>query len=323
VIEAHESGAEAEFRAGRPKAVIESRGSGSDAELAALAAGRHGLVRVEEAHAVGLTADAVRHRRGRGRLHLIHCGVLAVGHPGLTPHARGLAAVLACGSGALLAARDAAILWELLPPDPEGEPCPPVHVVRDGTHRRAPSGVRLHHVAPLTAADRRVRHGIPVTAPIRTLLDLAAFGSPTDLARAVAEAHARRLVDPGALLRRARHRRGAAALRDLLEPDPTVSRSEAERLLLALVERAGLPRPLTNVRVAGFEVDAFWPDRGLVVEVDGYAFHSSRWAFERDRLRDQAMQAAGHRVLRVTWRQLTRDSMALAVRLARALDTSV
>jgi very-short-patch-repair endonuclease len=146
---------------------------------------------------------------------------------------------------------------------------------------------------------------------------------PRELERAVGEAYAQRLVRVADLkVIAASSRRGSAALRAVLVDSPSLTRSEAERRLLALTRRAGLPRPRTNVRVGGHEVDALWPDQWLIVEVDGYAFHSARAAFERDRLRDADLQAAGYRVLRITWRQLDGGSEALAARLGAALHGS-
>jgi very-short-patch-repair endonuclease len=101
--------------------------------------------------------------------------------------------------------------------------------------------------------------------------------------------------------------------------NPAFTRSEAERRLLALIRAAGLPPPRTNVHVGPYEVDFLWPAHRLVVEVDGFAFHSSRAAFERDRRRDADLQARGLRVTRVTWRQLEREPHAVVARLAAAL----
>ena len=98
-----------------------------------------------------------------------------------------------------------------------------------------------------------------------------------------------------------------------------MTRSEAERRLLALIRRARLPIPRTNVRIGRHEVDFHWPEQRLVLEVDGYAFHSSRRAFERDRLRDAELQALGQRVMRATWRQIEREPQALLVLIAGAL----
>ncbi|MFZ0041498.1 MAG: DUF559 domain-containing protein [Solirubrobacteraceae bacterium] len=98
-----------------------------------------------------------------------------------------------------------------------------------------------------------------------------------------------------------------------------MTRSKAERLLLALINEAELPRPMTNVRLHGYEVDFLWRAEKLVVEVDGHRFHGHRAAFERDRKRDQVLTAAGYRVIRVTWRQLEHEPVAVAVRIAQAL----
>ena len=111
----------------------------------------------------------------------------------------------------------------------------------------------------------------------------------------------------------------AGALRRLLEARPTLTRSEAERRLLALVRLAGLPLPETNVRLGRHEVDVLWRENRLVVEVDGYAYHAGREAFERDRRRDADLQAAGHRVIRVTWRRIVNEPEALIATLAQAL----
>ena len=116
-------------------------------------------------------------------------------------------------------------------------------------------------------------------------------------------------------------RPGARPLRAVLELEkgPALTRSEAERRLLALIRAAGLPAPEHNVRVYGSEVDMLWREQGLVVEVDGFAFHSAREAFERDRMRDARLTRAGLRVMRVTWRRLTGAPQAVVADLAQAL----
>ena len=281
-----------------------------DAAVAALAVGQHGVVTRRQLLAVGLTRHGVGHRLAAGRLHAVHRGVYAVGHPALSPDGRRLAAVLACGDGARLSHRSAAALLGLLPDEPG-----PLHVTVP-VRRRAPAGVVLHRSPN---APAMLRLGIAVTTPARTLLDLAATAADRDVGRAVEEARLRRLVADGELARLARERPGARALRELLADEPSLTRSEAERALLTLVRRAGLPRPVTNVRVGRYEVDALWPSERLVVEVDGFAFHSSREAFERDRERDADLQARGLRVIRVTWRRLTQRPEAVAALLGAAL----
>jgi very-short-patch-repair endonuclease len=102
---------------------------------------------------------------------------------------------------------------------------------------------------------------------------------------------------------------------------PAFTRSDAERLMLSLMRRGRLPAPQVNARVHGFEVDFLWPDQRLIVEVDGFAYHGDRDAFERDRDRDAALVAAGYRVIRVTWRKLVKEPLLLVARVARALGT--
>jgi very-short-patch-repair endonuclease len=114
-----------------------------------------------------------------------------------------------------------------------------------------------------------------------------------------------------------RHR-GVNAMRQAMRHEPRLTRSEAERRLLELIRAARLPEPETNVRVAGHEVDFLWREYGLAVEVDGYAFHSSRAAFERDRRRDAELYAHGIVVIRVTWTRIADEPAVMIALLARA-----
>jgi very-short-patch-repair endonuclease len=102
-----------------------------------------------------------------------------------------------------------------------------------------------------------------------------------------------------------------------------MTRSRMERELRALIKQAGLPAPQTNVEVAGYEVDMYWPSQRLVVEFDGWSTHSSRTAFESDRLKDAALQLAGERVMRVTGRHLEGRLHELVARLAVGLQTRI
>src|SRR5690349_13656397 len=100
---------------------------------------------------------------------------------------------------------------------------------------------------------------------------------------------------------------------------PVGDRAVAERRLQKLIRAARLPRPVTNVKVAGWEVDVFWPASRLIVEVDGYAYHGNRAAFERDRRKDATLTAAGYTVIRITWRQITEEPLATVALLARLI----
>jgi very-short-patch-repair endonuclease len=181
----------------------------------------------------------------------------------------------------------------------------------------------VHYASSIDDRDVRRAHGLPLTAPARTLHDLAATGYQ-NLERAFAEAHAQRLVsahEVEQMLDRAGPRAGTRALRDLLTDNASgFTRSEAERILRRLLRAANLPMARFNDRVAGYEVDAVWPQQRVIVEVDGFAYHGHRGQFERDHKKDLALRAAGYRVIRVSWRQLTNEPFALVAVLARELS---
>ena len=229
-----------------------------------------------------------------------------------------MAAVLACGRGAVLSHRSAGALWRLT--SAEGDGVVHVSVMSSGTRRRR--GIQVHRTSTLRRRDVTRVQGIPVTNVPRTLLDLATMLESATWERAFVEAQVRRLVHAQDMLdvleRHPRHA-GAPLMRSVLATDPALTRSEAERRLLKMLRAARLPNAVVNSRVAGYEVDFLWPAERLIVEVDGYAFHSTRTAFERDRLRDADLQARGYRVIRVTWRQLVDESEAVLARLAQAL----
>jgi hypothetical protein len=130
-----------------------------------------------------------------------------------------------------------------------------------------------------------------------------------DLRRALAEADYRRLLDPTAVRDMVRRGQpGSAALRRALaahNPRLALTFSVLEERFLELCESAGLPQPEVNVPVEGLVVDALWPERRLVVELDGHMAHGTAAAIERDRHRELILRAAGYRVLRYTWRQVT------------------
>jgi very-short-patch-repair endonuclease len=199
-----------------------------------------------------------------------------------------------------------------------------VHVTVVGRGRRSRPGLTVHRVQKLDPRDRGQRHGIPVTSPARALLDHAAYAPPDEVERAIGEASALKLVTENQILgalERAPKRAGAGRLRGELarERGPQWTRSEGERRMLKLIRAAGLPQPLTNVRIEGWPTDFLWPEHKLIVEVDGYPFHSHRRAFERDRRRDAAHVTAGYVVIRFTWRQLIEEPLVVVATVARAL----
>jgi very-short-patch-repair endonuclease len=166
--------------------------------------------------------------------------------------------------------------------------------------------------------------GIPVTAPARTLADLATVVDSRTLEQAVAGAERADLItrdELRTLVDRRRGRPGVALLRTVVcrEGGAAFTRSEAEARLLALIRGTPLPTPQVNAVVLGREVDFFWAEAAVVVEVDGYAFHRSRHSFEGDRQRDALFAAHGIRVLRFTWDQIVHHERSTLATVAQVL----
>jgi very-short-patch-repair endonuclease len=233
-----------------------------------------------------------------------------------------MAAALAGGPHAVLSHLAAASVWDLRP---WGGGRTDVTVDR---YLKGRPAIRFHH-SHVPTDERAVVRGIPVTTVPRTIFDLAAVRERRDVERAIEEAEYRRLTDPlslEALLARYPRRRGSRTIRAILAAGRIgsgIARSELEERFLAFVQEVRLPAPRTNVplNIAGhfIEADCVWRPQRLVVELDGHAAHRSVRAFERDRARDRALQAAGWQVVRVTWRQLQREREQLAADLGRLL----
>ena len=291
-----------------------------DERIREIAARQHGVVGRKQLLAAGVSVGAISHRLKKGTLRPIHKGVYGTGPiPGR--YHREMAAVLACGPYAILSDRTAAGIWELMrPPRPEV----PVDIAGPRNLRGPTSGVRLHRRGRLGSDEVKHRHGLPLTSPSRTVFDLSSCLGPYELERVLARALRQQLAHPDSvedLLHRYPHRRGCRTLRKLLEDasGPDLTRSEAEVRFLALLRNGGVPRPRVNSVVSGLEVDFFWPDRGVVVEIDGFAYHSHRSAFEDDRSRDARFTAEGLAVIRFTWRQIDSEPDKVLVRLSMAL----
>jgi very-short-patch-repair endonuclease len=269
--------------------------------------------------AAGISSKLIDNRVAARWLRPIHRGIYAVG-PVQSDDAPHVAALLACGDGAVLSHRSAAVLWRLV----RHHPGAPAEVIVPLSRCPVRSGIRIHRVHALRPDEVTRLRKIPVTTAARTLLDLASVLSRRELEQALAQAERmyagtqRRLL---ALIARYPGRAGTPTLRELLSGSrqPAFTRSEAEERFLALVRRAGLGAPEANVRFHAYEVDFLWRREGLAVEIDGYAFHADRAAFESDRRRDADLAARGVQVMRITWRQVTEEPEATVVLLARAL----
>lgn len=293
-----------------------SRPAHAAGEVWALAERQHGVVARTQLLELGISPDAIKHRVTKGRLHPVWRGVYALGRPQLTRYGRWMSAVLSCGPGATLSHESAAALWEIggLHRSPRIDVSVPARVTR-----RRP-GILVHRRATLTAEDMTKHHGIPVTTPICTLIDLASRVSRNRLENAINEADKHGLTDPDTLrsaLETRAGRHGVVALRETLDRQTfTLTDSELERRFLPLARQAGLPQPQTGRRVNGFKVDFYWPDLGLVVETDGLRYHRTPAQQARDRVRDQAHVSAGLTPLRFTHAQVRFEPDYVRVTLA-------
>jgi very-short-patch-repair endonuclease len=242
-----------------------------------------------------------------------------VGRRLLTRRGFWMAAVLACGPGAVLSHHAAAALWGI-----RGGSRVEVTVSRG---RRPRAGIRTHW-ANLPADEITTHHGIPVTTVPRTLLDLSAVGQRHDVRSALRQAEQLRLTDPlglGPLIDRYPRKPGIPILKAVFEEAQrglSIVRSEFEERFQAFLLNAGLPDPKTNVRIEGIEVDCLWPEQRVIVELDGRSTHDTHHAFEDDRARDRRLEAAGWRVIRVTWRHLHDIPAEVEADLRRLLGLS-
>ena len=271
-----------------------------DRVIADIARDQRGVVSARQLDRCGIGRRAIDHRLARGRLHRVFRGVYLVGHPVAPEWAVETAALLIAPKGSVVSHHTAAAVWDLAPRSRV------VHITVTAGRPDPRPGLAIHTSRTLEE-DCTTSLGLHTTSPARTLVDLAGALGRDGLADAYERAQILRLADHdsvAAAIARAGGRRGARTLRAVIAEQPTTTRSRAERRLLRALAAAGLPRPETNVTIHGHEVDLLWRRAGLVVEMDGFATHRTRAAFERDRWRDAELQAAGLRVVRTTWRQL-------------------
>jgi predicted transcriptional regulator of viral defense system len=297
-----------------------------DAAIGALAARQHGVVAFRQLLAAGASTSMIHRRVLSGHLIRLHRGVYAVGHERLRREGHWLAAVLAVGPGAVLSHRHAAALHGI-----RSVAASRIDVSTPADRRATFGPIRVYGRRALHPDEIASIDGIPVTTVARTLLDLAGLVGPRQLERAVSESERLGLFDLTALeaaLKRARGRPGSSratlmkALTDYRAHGEIVTRSELEVRFLALLDDRGLPRPVMNAIVGPYEVDAFWPQQRLVVELDGWTFHRDRHAFERDREKANDLTVAGYTVLRFTYRAVIERPSDVAARITRASESA-
>jgi very-short-patch-repair endonuclease len=291
-----------------------------DVEVARLAVTEWSVLSLEELRRCGISADMVSRRVSRGHLHWLYQGVYAVGHSNIPLEGRFLAAVKACGAGAVLSHFSAAAILGMTRWDGRSVDV----TVRDTTtriHRR----IRIHRTWYLDPTDVRRHRGIPVTSPARTALDLCSQVSDRAARRAIRWALSERLLNLRQLigvLDRQPRRPGAARLRRIVAAGPVPARSELEDVVLEVILAAGLGNPDVNVPmiIDGRRVvpDFRWADRRLIVEADSRKWHDNTLAREDDAERQALLEAHGERVVRVTWQQAVSERSRTVRRLRAA-----
>jgi hypothetical protein len=292
-------------------------GGSVDRLIAEIASSPHGVVTRKRLLRKGVSPEQIRARLQRGSLSQEHPGIYRVGHRAPSVEARYLAAVLACGDGAILIARPAGFLWGVIKGTP---PRPDVVALV----KRRIQGVATHRVRRIHAEDATKCRGVPVTTVARTLVDLAGVLPEQLLARACHEAEVRHQTTPDqveAVLARLPTRPGARILRGILHGEIHVTLSRLEGAFLALLRREGLPLPETNRPASGRRVDCRWPEFRLTVELDSYRYHRSRHAWEADRRREREAHARGDEFRRYTWGDVFEDPR-LTLRELKALLSS-
>ena len=291
----------------------------SGEKLWELARKQHGVAARRQLLGIGFTESAIKHAFASGRLHRTGWrGVYSVGRPELTEYARPMAAVLWAGPDAVLSHESAAMLWEIR--KYRGRE---IHLSMPAVRRRvARYGVTVHRRANLGRMHVTRQRGIPVTTPIRTLIDLAAVTRHRHrVERDIDQAHARSLLKLETLreeIEAAKRQPGVPLLRNILDRDLFVlTDSELERLFVPIALRAGLERPQTQVDVNGYRVDFYFPSLGLVVECDSLRYHRTPFEQRLDRLRDQAHDAVGTPFTRYTHWQIANEPRYVERHLAR------
>lgn len=292
-----------------------------DLEVRNLADAQHGVVARAQLVELGLPQTAIDHRLRARTFRSLHRGVYALGHRELRREGWWMAAVLALGPGAVLSHHTAAAVWNLAPPRERIDVTVPV---AGGRSRRR--GLRIHRVPGLSPSDRTTLGPLRVTTVARTLLDLAAVVDEHRVEQLIHHADQQQCFDRRSVeqaLERCGKRPGAPALLRVLErleiAGAARTRSGLEVALMRLCDRHGLPRPVVNSVIGGFEVDFRWPGTNLVVEADG-PHHRMPLQRERDHRKRLALEAAGLRVITLTEDQVELDGARTAAALAHLIE---
>jgi very-short-patch-repair endonuclease len=282
-----------------------------------LTAGQHGVATRAQLHDIGVTDDQIRSRLAKGRLERMYRGVYRVGGTRTTTLQLALGACLAVDGLVAASHRTAAAIWGV---ELDGVDLTEISVIPTRSARLAPGpSVLVHRSVDLTFDQVTRRAGVPVTDPMRTLVDLGSVVRATVVEDALDDLVGRKVLTISGVRSRlerlaARGRSGCGVLREVLDQrtaaELTMSRTRLESLLRRVCRDAGLPDPVFQhpVRLGGRNrrIDFAFPELMIAIEVDGYESHSRYDVFEDDRVRGNELELGGWTVLRFTWHQLTK-----------------
>ncbi|HWC48225.1 MAG TPA: type IV toxin-antitoxin system AbiEi family antitoxin domain-containing protein [Solirubrobacterales bacterium] len=291
--------------------------------MRSLAERQHGVFSTWQLLDHGVNERIVYSRRVGGLLVPLHQGVYALAHARLSREGRAMAAVLACGPGAVLSHFSAGRHWGFC------GSVGPVEVLRQsgGLEPKSHKAVRLHQTRRLQPYEVTVERGIPVAVMERVLLDLSGRIDAKRVERMFVQAHKRDDFSWSRLARITTRRRGCKGVGKLrrialeIDPEALETKSPPEVDFLALWREVDDLAPSVNVLVEGHLVDFLWAEQKVIVETDSWTYHGDPLAFERDRQRDVELTAAGYDVHRTTAKMLERDPDPFLKNVRRALRT--
>lgn len=288
-----------------------------------MAGRQEGVVARSQLQELGFSVRRIERAVERGLLHGLYEGVWTVGHTNVTPLGRMIAALLSCGPASFLSHRTAAALYGLRPMNTRA-----IEVTVITTCAPKRDGLLVHRTAQRPHHDElrtRPPH-LRLSSPPRMLVECAAHEKPDELDRLITEAARRSLIDPAAVeatLQRHARRPGIARLRvaiDRYRPQPD-RKSELERAFDRwLTTHPEIPEPQRNVHIGGWEIDCWWPQHRVALELDGRPYHVTVRDMDRDRLKDVKLQRLGIRPMRVTDARFARDAAGVHADLTALLE---
>jgi hypothetical protein len=296
----------------------------ASAAIRDLAERQHGVVAHWQILQLGKSKAMVQVRRDGQLLISMHQGVYALGHRRISREGEWMAAVLACGPGAVLSHFSAGHLLNMC------GSYGPAEILRQSggfTARGRHRNVRLHQTRRLHSWEVAIERGVPVASRERVLLDLAGRTDSKRLERIFVQTYKSGELDWSRLVRITTRRRGCkgvARLRRIaleVNPEALETKSVSEVDFLALWRDVSALVPAVNVLVEGHLVDFLWPEQKVIVETDSWTHHGDRPTFEDDHQRDVDLIAAGYQVHRTTYKMLERNPTPFLKNVQQALAT--